>query len=155
MGPDGAGSWRRRPRLRVVAASRRQPWEDAPERCLNPQARTPAPQCQSFPELFPFSYAKFTRTRQTTKTYHGFLGMIFLGGVRSLQVHGHQGLACLTTTKKWKNTTAKVIFFARIPSFFCQTGSFLGHFLLYRYFSIGKLLPMKNLQELKNHVWTG
>src|SRR5580658_6739879 len=80
MGPDGAGSWRRRPRLRVVAASRRQPWEDAPERCLNPQARTPAPQCQSFPELFPFSYAKFTRTRQTTKTYHGFLGMIFLEG---------------------------------------------------------------------------
>src|SRR5580658_5250735 len=56
-------------------------------------------------------------------------------------------MACTTTKlEKVKKHDRKHHFFRADRLFFCQTGSFLGHFWLSTYLLIYKMLSMKNLQ---------
>src|ERR1700733_15797235 len=52
-----------------------------------------APRSPCIPELFQYSRNNLTKTRKKPKTYGSVLGVIFLGGVRALQVPSHQRFA--------------------------------------------------------------
>jgi hypothetical protein len=87
----------------------------------------PAPTYEMGFRLFKSHGGDFTRSGKRPKTYHRFLGTIFLEGAFQWKLLAGNGLRN-ENARKGEKSRKKCQFFGWQPSFSCQTGSFQGHF---------------------------